>query len=152
MNPPKYTHKQNSPTPHCSYFMWHTVLWTIIGSFASNQANISTIVVLGVVSSERTPTPTVHVSWYLHRDCIINNFTKVTETRSKILFSKIQYLHSGERETGRRLNIETVFPGMLIRIIKIKWAYDRLILIMSFPIWVKRHIFAFLTKWSIHHT
>ena len=52
-----------------------------------------------------------------------------------------------ERETGLRLSLKVVFPGMGISIIKIRRSRDRLIFIMGIPTLVRRCLYIETVPW-----
>ena len=60
-------------------------------------------------------------------------------------YSKIRFLRSikigPSGNTGPRLNIKTVFPGMGIPMLKIRRSQDRLIFNMGVPILVRQHLY-----------
>ena len=45
------------------------------------------------------------------------------------------------------LNVNIVFPGMVISIIKIKWSWDHLIFIMRIPVLVRQHFYIEMGLW-----
>ena len=51
------------------------------------------------------------------------------------------HTYRGPKRSGPRLNIKTVFPGMGIPMLKIRWSQDLLIFNMGILILVRRHLF-----------
>ena len=52
-------------------------------------------------------------------------------------------------DTGHRLNINTVFPGIGIPMLKIRRSLDRLIFNMGIPILVRRHLYTKTAPWLL---
>ena len=55
-------------------------------------------------------------------------------------------------DTGPRLNIKTVFPDMVIPIIKIRQSWDNLIFIMSIPMLERWHLYIETALWYARDT
>ena len=54
-------------------------------------------------------------------------------------------------QPGPRLNIKTVFPGMGIPMLKIRWSWDHLIFNMGIPILARWHLYIETAPWSLIH-